>query len=54
MTMLQNKLPARWQAKWIDPEPLHDKAARQPASVLRCFFSLEQTENALLYITCHV
>ena len=53
MTMLQNKLPARWQAKWIDPEPLHDKAARQPASVLRRFFSLEQTENALLYITCH-
>ena len=53
MRMIQNKLPARWQAQWIDPEPPHDKDARQPASVLRRRFRAEETEDAVLYITCH-
>ncbi len=47
------KLPAAWQAKWIDPEPEHDRTARQPASVLRRRFTLSGTEHAVLYITCH-
>ena len=53
MRMIQNKLPARWQAQWIDPEPPHGKDARQPASVLRRRFRAEETEDAVLYITCH-
>ncbi len=53
MSLLQNKLPAVWQAKWIDPEKAHDKAERQPASVLRRRFTAEKAENAILYITCH-
>ena len=51
--MMRNKLPAAWQAKWIDPELPHDKDARQPASVLRRRFTAEETQNAVLYITCH-
>ena len=51
--MIQNKLPARWQAKWIDPELPHDADARQPASVLRRRFTLEKTQDAILFITCH-
>ena len=53
MAMIQNKMPASWRAKWIDPELPHDKDARQPASVLRRRFSAETTENAVLYITAH-
>ncbi len=53
MSMIRNKMPAVWQAKWIDPELPHDKDARQPASVLRRLFTAEKTENAVLYITCH-
>ena len=53
MRMILNKLPAQWQAKWIDPELPHDKEQRQPASVLRRSFRVESTENAVLYITCH-
>ena len=53
MSLIQNKLPANWQAKWIDPELLHDKEERQPASVLRRRFTAEKTENARLFITCH-
>ena len=51
--MMRNKLPAAWQAKWIDPELPHDKDERQPASVLRRRFTAEETQNAVLYITCH-
>ena len=53
MPMMQNKMPAAWLAKWIDPELPHDKEERQPASVLRCRFTAASTENAFLYITCH-
>ena len=53
MRMMQNRLPAAWQAKWIDPEPPHDKDARQPASVLRRRFTADRTGSAVLYITCH-
>ena len=53
MSMIRGKMPARWQAKWIDPEPPHDVEARQPASVLRRRFTAERTENARLFITCH-
>ena len=51
--LLQNHLPARWEAKWIDPELPHDKEQRQSASVLRRRFMAGSTENAVLYITCH-
>ena len=53
MSMISEKMPASWQARWIDPELPHEKAERQPASVLRRAFTLEETENAVLYITCH-
>ena len=52
-TLLENRLPARWAAEWIDPELPHDKDARQPASVLRRRFTVGKAENAVLYITCH-
>ena len=51
--MTRNKMPARWQAKWIDPELPHDSGVRQPASVLRRRFTLEKTQDAILFITCH-
>ena len=51
--MLQNKMPAIWKAKWIDPELPHEPKERQPASVLRRRFTADNTENAVLYITCH-
>ena len=51
--LLENRLPARWEAKWIDPETPHDKEQRQPASVLRRRFPLEKAGDAVLYITCH-
>ena len=51
--MLQNKMPAIWKAKWIDPEVPHEQKERQPASVLRRRFTADNTENAILYITCH-
>ena len=51
--MLQNKMPAIWKAKWIDPEVPHEQKERQPASVLRRRFTADNTENAVLYITCH-
>ena len=53
MSLIRNRMPADWQAKWIDPELPHEKTERQPASVLRRTFPLEETENAVLYITCH-
>ncbi len=53
MCLLRNTLPAVWQAKWIDPELPHDAEEKQPASVLRRFFTLGKTGNAVLYITCH-
>ena len=52
-TLLKNRLPERWEARWIDPELKHDEKERQPASVLRRRFVAETTENAVLYITCH-
>lgn len=42
-----------WAAQWIDPEPPHDEAARQPASLLKKTFSVDAAEDARLYITCH-
>ena len=53
MQIIQKKMPAVWQAKWIDPELPHKPEARQPASVLCCRFTAESTENAVLFITCH-
>ncbi len=53
MELLQNKLPAAWRAKWINPEPACAVQGRQPASVLRKRFSLDATDGAILYITCH-
>ncbi|MBO5999795.1 MAG: alpha-L-rhamnosidase N-terminal domain-containing protein, partial [Lachnospiraceae bacterium] len=46
-------MPAAWQAKWIDPELPHSSEERQPASVLRRRFTVENTENARMFITCH-
>ena len=51
--LLENRLPARWAAKWIDPELSHEKEQRQSASVLRRRFPADKAENAVLYITCH-
>lgn len=51
--MIRNRVPARWAAKWIDPELPHDKEQRQPASVLRRRFTAENAGDAVLYITCH-
>lgn len=42
-----------WQARWIDPEEAHDSNTRQPASVLRRRFLVEEKGCARLYITCH-
>ena len=53
MSLIRGKMPAVWQAKWIDPELKHDKKQRQPASVLRRAFSAKAAEDAVLYITCH-
>ena len=53
MSRIRGKMPAVWQAKWIDPELEHDKEERQPASVLSRRFTVKSTENAVLYITCH-
>lgn len=53
MTMIRNKMPAVWQAKWINPELPHEKDVRQPASVLRRRFTAAQTGKAILYITAH-
>ena len=51
--LLDKRLPDRWQAKWIDPELPHNEKERQPASVLRRRFTVSETANAVLYITCH-
>ena len=51
--MVENRMPALWQAKWVDPELSHEEKERQPASVLRRRFTVNSTENAVLYITCH-
>ena len=53
MSLIRRKTPNLWQARWIDPELLHDEKERQPASVLRKSFAVKSTDNAVLYITCH-
>ena len=53
MRLINGKMPAVWLAKWIDPELPHAGSERQPASVLRRRFELDETENAVLFITCH-
>ncbi|MBE6110956.1 MAG: alpha-L-rhamnosidase, partial [Erysipelotrichaceae bacterium] len=53
MKMSEYGLPQKWQAEWINPELHIDEEKRQPASVLRRRFSLEETDNAVLYITAH-
>ena len=53
MSLIRNKLPDVWKAKWIDPELPHESEKRQPSSVLRRVFAAAQAENAFLYITCH-
>ncbi|MBQ7063530.1 MAG: family 78 glycoside hydrolase catalytic domain [Firmicutes bacterium] len=50
---LSQRLPEKWEAKWIDPELPHDKKLRQPASVLRRSFQATRVSEARLYITCH-
>ncbi len=42
-----------WRAKWICPEMTPDQGRRQPASCLKRMFSLNRTDHARLYITCH-
>ena len=42
-----------WMAKWISPELTIEKGKRQAASYLKRTFSLERTDHARLYITCH-
>ncbi len=51
--MLRGAALPQWEAKWIDPEPKHDKKQRQPASVLRRRFHVGAVQEARLYITCH-
>ncbi len=51
--LLTGRMPARWTAKWIDPELTRDKKQRQPASVLRRRFTANSVGEATLYITCH-
>ncbi|MBR0205179.1 MAG: family 78 glycoside hydrolase catalytic domain [Clostridia bacterium] len=51
--LLTGRMPARWAAKWIDPELSRDKKQRQPASVLRRRFTAKTVKEATLYITCH-
>ena len=51
--LLTGRMPARWAAKWIDPELTRDKKQRQPASVLRRRFTANSVGEATLYITCH-
>ena len=52
-SLLEKRLPVRWEAKWIDPELPHGRDERQPASVLRRRFTLEKAGHAVLYVTCH-
>ena len=54
-----------WEAVWIEPEPEEvggqkerserekGPSQRYPASYLRKIFTVKETENARLYITCH-
>lgn len=42
-----------WKAKWIDPEPEHDKETRQPASYLKKEFFVKNIGEARLYVTAH-
>ena len=53
MSLIRERMPDAWQARWIDPELPHEKTERQPASVLRRSFRAEETADAILYITCH-
>ena len=53
MSLIRGKMPAVWQAKWIDPELPHDEKERQSASVLLISFAVKSTDNSVLYITCH-
>lgn len=53
MSLIRERMPAAWEARWIDPELPHEKTERQPASVLRRSFRVEETSDAILYITCH-
>jgi hypothetical protein len=53
MKMSEYGLPQKGQAEWINPELQINEEKRQPASVLRRRFSLEETDNAVLYITAH-
>ena len=39
--MIQNSMPQKWLAEWIDPEPAHDGKERRPASVLRKYFTAD-------------
>ena len=50
---LPGLFPAKWEAKWIDPELTHEKKQRQPASVLRRSFAAPSVQKARLFITCH-
>ena len=53
-----SSMPKTWQARWIDPElrrpgTRHEREAKQPASYLHRRFTVNTTEKARLYITCH-
>lgn len=51
--LLNDRLPEKWEARWIDPELSHGVDERQPSSVLRRDFNLDCIGHAVLYMTCH-
>lgn len=51
--MKQNHSLPEWHAKWINSELEVSEEKRQPASVMRRRFSLDETGDAFLYITVH-
>ena len=53
VSMKQNHSLPEWHAKWINPELEVSEEKRQPASVMRRRFSLDETGDAFLYITVH-
>lgn len=53
VSMKQNHSLPEWHAKWINPEFELSEEKRQPASVLRRRFSLDETGDAFLFITAH-
>ena len=53
MNAYLKRLPTAWKAQWINPELDIDSKKKKPAAVLRRQFTIEKSDNAILYITCH-